>query len=178
MKYSAIFQVYGLIMANLLLIMGGQLGYLYIVGPISMEEGNTMSLPEIPFIGFLIMILMAAGSMIIVAILQKMPAPVRYVTSNLKPYTKKIEKIIGRKSKNDLSPRVIDIDIIFYGERKVHRKNLILPHNNFANRPFVIVPINELDKKMKMKLTKKFKNFLIYTNISSKLSGNIVQKVS
>ena len=98
--------------------------------------------------------------------------------TSLLNYTKKIEKIIGRKSKNDLSPRVIDIDIIFYGERKVHRKNLILPHNNFANRPFVIVPINELDKKMKMKLTKKFKNFLIYTNISSKLSGNIVQKVS
>ena len=78
--------------------MGGQLGYLYIVGPISMEEGNTMSLPEIPFIGFLIMILMAAGSMIIVAILQKMPAPVRYVTSNLKPYTKKIEKSIDDTS--------------------------------------------------------------------------------
>ena len=93
-------------------------------------------------------------------------------------YTKKIEKIIGRKSKNDLSPRVIDIDIIFYGENKINRKNLILPHINFAKRSFVMVPIYELDKKMKRKLTKKFKNFLIHTNISSKLSGNIVQKVS
>ena len=52
MRYSAIFQIYALIMANLLLIMGGQLGYLYIVGPIAMEEGNTMSLPEIPFTEF------------------------------------------------------------------------------------------------------------------------------
>ena len=75
--------------------MGGQLGYLYIVGPIAMEEGNTMSLPEIPFMGFLIMILMVAGGMIIVAILQKMPAPIRYVTSNRKPYTKNIEKNIN-----------------------------------------------------------------------------------
>ena len=73
---------------------------------------------------------------------------------------------------------VIDIDIIFYGERKVNRKNLILPHINFANRPFVIVPINELDKKMKRKLTKKFKKFLIHTNILTKISDNIVQKVS
>ena len=81
-------------MANLLLIMGGQLGYLYIVGPIAMDEGNTMSLPEIPFMGFLIMILMVAGAMIIVAILQKMPAPIRYVTSSRKPYVKKIEKNI------------------------------------------------------------------------------------
>ena len=85
-------------MANLLLIMGGQLGYLYIVGPIAMEEGNTMSLPEIPFMGFLIMILMVAGGMIIVAILQKMPAPIRYVTSNRKPYTKNIEKNIDDTS--------------------------------------------------------------------------------
>ena len=87
-------------MANLLLIMGGQLGYLYIVGPIAMEEGNTMSLPEIPFMGFLIMILMVAGGMIIVAILQKMPAPIRYVTSNKKPYTKNIEKNIVDTSDN------------------------------------------------------------------------------
>ena len=78
--------------------MGGQLGYLYIVGPIAMEEGNTMTLPEIPFMGFLIMILMIAGAMIIVAILQKMPAPIRYVTSNTKPYTKKIEQNVDDTS--------------------------------------------------------------------------------
>ena len=65
-----------------------------------MEEGNTMSLPEIPFMGFLIMILMVAGGMIIVAILQKMPAPIRYVTSNRKPYTKNIEKNIDDTSGN------------------------------------------------------------------------------
>ena len=68
--------------------MGGQLGYLYIVGPISMDDGNTMSLPEIPFMGLLIIILMVAGGLIIAAILQKMPAPIRYVTTNQKPYTK------------------------------------------------------------------------------------------
>ena len=74
--------------------MGGQLGYLYIVGPIAMEEGNTVTLPGIPFMGFLIMILMIAGAMIIVAILQKMPAPIRYVTSTKNPNNKKVEKNI------------------------------------------------------------------------------------
>ena len=80
--------------------MGGQLGYLYIVGPIAMEEGNTVTLPGIPFMGFLIMILMIAGAMIIVAILQKMPAPIRYVTSTKKPYNKKVEKNIDDRSKS------------------------------------------------------------------------------
>jgi len=89
-KYRAIFRIYGLIIANMLLIMGGQLGYLYIVGPISMEDGRPMTLPEIPFLGLLIFILIIAGSLIIVAILQKMPAPIRYLAINNKPYTPEI----------------------------------------------------------------------------------------
>ena len=91
-------------MANLLLIMGGQLGYLYIVGPISMDDGNTMSLPEIPFMGLLIIILMVAGGLIIAAILQKMPAPIRYVTTNQKPYTKNIESKIDDTSEKSYRP--------------------------------------------------------------------------
>ena len=72
--------------------MGGQLGYLYIVGPISMDDGGPMTLPEIPFLGLLILILMAAGTLITVAILQKMPAPIRYVAISNKPYTKEINE--------------------------------------------------------------------------------------
>ena len=92
MKYRAIFRIYGLITANILLIMGGQLGYLYIVGPISMEDGRPMTLPEIPFLGLLILILMTAGALINVAILQKMPAPIRYVATSNRPYTKEINE--------------------------------------------------------------------------------------
>ena len=84
--------------------MGGQLGYLYIVGPISMEDGNTMSLPGIPFMGFLIMILMIAGGMIIAAILQKMPAPIRYVTTNQKPYSRNMESKIDDTSEKSYRP--------------------------------------------------------------------------
>ena len=74
----------------MLLIMGGQLGYLYIVGPISMEDGRPMTLPEIPFLGLLVIILIIAGSLIIAAILQKMPAPIRYISINNRPYTRGI----------------------------------------------------------------------------------------
>ena len=84
--------------------MGGQLGYLYIVGPISMDDGNTMSLPEIPFMGLLIIILMVAGGLIIAAILQKMPAPIRYVTTNQKPYTKNMESKIDDTSEKSYRP--------------------------------------------------------------------------
>ena len=66
----------------MLLLMGGQLAYLYLVGPISMEDGRPMTLPEIPLLGFLIMILMLAGSIVIAAILQRKPLPIRYVAVN------------------------------------------------------------------------------------------------
>lgn len=77
-------------MANILLIMGGQLGYLYIVGPISMDDGRPMTLPEIPFLGLLILILIFAGGLIIAAVLQKMPKPIRYMSVTKNPYPKKI----------------------------------------------------------------------------------------
>ena len=97
--------------------------------------------------------------------------------TSLLNYTKKIEKKIGRKNKNNLLPRVIDIDIIFYGNKKIFRKNLILPHKNFADRPFVVLPINELDKKIKRKISKNFKNFLNKRNNFNNLSSDIIQKV-
>ena len=71
--------------------MGGQLAYLYIVGPISMEDGRPMTLPKIPFLGVLVMILIMAGFLIIAAILQKMPEPIRYISVNNKPYPKRIQ---------------------------------------------------------------------------------------
>ena len=79
-------------MANMLLIMGGQLAYLYIVGPISMDDGRPMTLPEIPFLGLLIVILIIAGGLITAAILQRKPAPIRYVSVNSKPYTRQVER--------------------------------------------------------------------------------------
>ena len=79
-------------MANMLLIMGGQLAYLYIIGPISMDDGRPMTLPEIPFLGLLIVILIIAGSLITAAILQRKPAPIRYVSVNSKPYTRQVER--------------------------------------------------------------------------------------
>ena len=76
----------------MLLIMGGQLAYLYIVGPISMDDGRPMTLPEIPFLGLLIVILIIAGGLITAAILQRKPAPIRYVSVNSKPYTRQVER--------------------------------------------------------------------------------------
>ena len=69
--------------------------------------------------------------------------------SNINPtsllnLTKKIEKKLGRKNKNDLSPRVIDIDIIMIGSIRINRKSFIVPHKNYKSRSFVLIPIKEI----------------------------------
>ena len=84
--------------------MGGQLAYLYVVGPISMEDGKAMTLPEIPFIGLLVTILIVAGALIIAAILQKMPPPIHYISTNKEPYTKQIAEETNEDTTNVYRP--------------------------------------------------------------------------
>tara|TARA_B100000900_G_scaffold25491_1_gene19800 strand:- start:4719 stop:5216 length:498 start_codon:yes stop_codon:yes gene_type:complete len=55
-----------------------------------------------------------------------------------------IEKKIGRVRKQKWSSRVIDIDIIFYTNFIINKKNLIIPHEHMHKRNFVLLPLNEI----------------------------------
>ena len=58
---------------------------------------------------------------------------------------KEIEFQMGRiKTKNSYEDRVIDLDIIFYGNQKLKFENLIIPHPKYLERDFVLLPISEL----------------------------------
>lgn len=70
-------------------------------------------------------------------------------TTTLEPqallYTiKDIELEIGRKPTFRYGPRVIDIDIIFYGDQQVRLPDLIIPHALMAERDFVLMPLNDI----------------------------------
>ncbi len=52
---------------------------------------------------------------------------------------KKIESSMGRKkTERRWGPRIIDIDILFYGRQIIKRKDLIIPHREFYNRRFAV----------------------------------------
>jgi 2-amino-4-hydroxy-6-hydroxymethyldihydropteridine diphosphokinase len=59
-------------------------------------------------------------------------------------YLKAIEKQMGRVTLFRNGPRVIDLDILFYGERIVDVGDLQIPHPRLAGRAFVLVPLAEL----------------------------------
>ncbi len=71
--------------------------------------------------------------------------------TNLKPQdllktVKQIEQKLGRTKTYHWGPRVIDIDILFYGRGKIKTKNLVIPHKEIINRAFVLVPMAEIAK--------------------------------
>lgn len=57
---------------------------------------------------------------------------------------KKLEHQIGRRETRRYGPRVIDIDIVFYGQRVVDLPQLAIPHAAMAEREFVLRPLNDV----------------------------------
>lgn len=74
------------------------------------------------------------------------------ITTDLKPKKilktiQKIEKKLGRKSKSknqQYKDRPIDIDILFYGDKIIEKKKLIVPHYLLHSRKFILLPLSEI----------------------------------
>ena len=57
---------------------------------------------------------------------------------------KKTETEMGRKAGLPNSPRIIDIDILFYGDLVIDSPNLKIPHPRLVDRAFVMVPLADI----------------------------------
>lgn len=55
-----------------------------------------------------------------------------------------IERSMGRERRVPKGPRVIDIDIVLYGEEVVREEGLQIPHPRMAERRFVLEPLAEI----------------------------------
>ena len=66
------------------------------------------------------------------------------------PYTllsiiHRIEKDLGREREFKNSPRTIDIDIITFNDQKIDSESLTIPHKEYENRKFVLIPLAEIE---------------------------------
>lgn len=55
-----------------------------------------------------------------------------------------IEKDFGRLRDIDKGPRIIDIDIIFWGTQEINEPGLTVPHPSWSERSFVVRPLQQL----------------------------------
>jgi 2-amino-4-hydroxy-6-hydroxymethyldihydropteridine diphosphokinase len=59
-------------------------------------------------------------------------------------FLKRLERTLGRKETFRFGPRVIDIDILLYGNRLIRSNRLEVPHPRLHERAFVLVPLCEI----------------------------------
>jgi dihydroneopterin aldolase/2-amino-4-hydroxy-6-hydroxymethyldihydropteridine diphosphokinase len=74
-------------------------------------------------------------------------------------FLKGIEYDMGRKRlEKKYGPRIIDLDLLYYGEMSIESDFLTVPHPRMAERKFVLVPLSELAPEFVIKDTdvKKF----------------------
>lgn len=57
---------------------------------------------------------------------------------------KHIETEMGRTPTRRWGPRVIDIDIVLFGDLELQSPDLIIPHREMGNRVFVLAPLADL----------------------------------
>src|SRR5690606_6927900 len=70
-------------------------------------------------------------------------------------FLKETEIYLGRTKNLKWGPRIIDIDILFYGNSIVREKNLTIPHKEIQNRIFILQPLNEISPAFVHKIYKK-----------------------
>ena len=56
-----------------------------------------------------------------------------------------VEKQLGKKVVRENGPRVIDLDLLVYGEKVIDLPELTIPHPGILNRDFVLKPLTDLN---------------------------------
>ena len=65
------------------------------------------------------------------------------------------EKEMGRHRVLRKGPRIIDLDILFYGSDIIEQDDLVVPHPEIQNRGFVLTPLNEIAPQFRHPLLQK-----------------------
>ena len=56
----------------------------------------------------------------------------------------RVERALGRGTHRRNRPRTLDLDLLFYGARVIHRAGLSVPHPRLHQREFVLAPLNDI----------------------------------
>ncbi len=80
---------------------------------------------------------------------QVLEAETELEPGELLAYLKKLEADLGRRPGVRYGPRLIDLDILFYGSRVVDQPGLYIPHEHLPKRDFVLVPLADLAPQLR-----------------------------
>ena len=75
----------------------------------------------------------------VVRIDTRLPAP------HLLQELQAIELAFGRERPYPNAPRTLDLDLLLYGQQKIHSDSLVVPHPRMTQRAFVMIPLLQID---------------------------------
>ena len=84
-----------------------------------------------------------------------------------------IESAMGRTREEKWGPRLIDLDLLFYGNLILGKKGLTLPHPEIQKRKFVLIPMSEIAENLVHPTLKK----TIKTLLQESSDGTVVKKL-
>lgn len=87
-------------------------------------------------------------------------------------HTRGIERELGRRRTFRNGPRVIDIDLLLYGELVVAQARLTVPHPRMCDRRFVLDPLVELAPLLRHPVTGQ-----VFARMLDELSGQEIRKL-
>ena len=83
-------------------------------------------------------------------------------------FLKGIEYDFGRRTGKKYGPRIIDIDLLYFGEMFIESDFLTVPHPGIEERKFVLVPLNEIAPELKIK-SRNIGEFIADCNLTEKV---------
>ena len=60
-----------------------------------------------------------------------------------------IEQQLGSRKRLPKGPRILDLDVLFYGSDVIHEPGIEIPHPRLAQRRFVLVPLAEIAPELR-----------------------------
>ena len=60
-----------------------------------------------------------------------------------------IEQKLGSRKLVPKGPRIVDLDVLFYGSDVIHEPGIEIPHPRLARRRFVLVPLAEIAPELR-----------------------------
>lgn len=75
---------------------------------------------------------------------QAVMAEYAYTPNGLLSELEAMERSMGRTGKGQKLPRIIDLDILLFGNRVIETETLSIPHRELLNRPFAMLPLLQI----------------------------------
>ena len=82
----------------------------------------------------------------------------------------RIEDSMGRVREERFGPRIIDLDLLLFGNMEIETKDLLLPHPRMHQRAFILVPLMDIDPVLSLPSGQRLDGFLAKLDYS--ISGN------